>query len=98
MKILAYDYQVKAFRSTLDNTIHMGQHNANELTITICTGMQRQHQESTMIHEIIESINWQLALGLEEEKILNLEIGLYNVLKNAGVDLSPLMHELDIAP
>jgi hypothetical protein len=94
MKILAYDYEVKALPIDAGFSNVYGQHNANELSITICTGMVKQNQESTMIHEIIESINWQLGMHLKEEQIIRLEIGLYNTLKNAGIDFAPMMKEL----
>lgn len=95
MKVLAYDYDIQAVSTSVADSTFMGRHNGTELTIRICTGMDRQHQESTMIHEIIEAIVWQLKLKLEEEQVIGLEIGLYNVLRNTGVDLSPLMRELD---
>lgn len=95
MKILAYDYKINAATTPLVDLKNMGAHDSHALTITICTSMLRQHQESTMIHEIIESINWQLGLQFSEQNILSLEVGLYNVLRNAGVDLNPLMKELD---
>ncbi len=97
MKILAYDYQIIARQTPVEDSKIFGRHNANELTITICTGMGRQHQESTMLHEILEAINWQLQLNLDEHKTICLECGLYKVLKDAGVDLKPLMRELDKA-
>lgn len=94
MKILAYDYKIKAESAPVEKLAFMGRHNGGDLNIIICTGMPRQNQESTMIHEIIEAINWQLKVNLREQQIIFLEIGLYNVLRNAGVDLRPLMVEL----
>jgi len=95
MRILAYDYKFEAITTPMTNLKNMGTHDSLGLTITICTSMLRQHQESTVFHEIIESVNWQLGLGLSEQKILALEVGIYNTLHNAGVDLDPLMKELD---
>ena len=95
MKILAYDYTIRAAATPIIDLKNMGAHDSIGLTITICTFMLQQHQESTMIHEIIESVNWQLGLGLEEQKILSLEVGIYSALCNAGVDLHPLMRELE---
>jgi hypothetical protein len=97
MKILAYDYEIKAVPTPIADSTLFGRHDGQDLTIRICTGMDRQHQESTMIHEVIESIVWQLKLKLEEEQVIGLEVGLYNVLRNVGVDLGPLMSELDHA-
>lgn len=94
MKILAYDYTVKALPIDVVSSKIFGQHDANELSITICTGMAKQNQESTMLHEILESINWQLGMELEENQILRLEAGLYSALKDMGIDFAPLMKEL----
>jgi hypothetical protein len=96
MKILAYDYEIKAQPAPVEQIVLMGRHDANALRITICTGMDKQHQESTLIHEVLEAINWQLQIKLEEQQIICLEVGLYNVLQNTGVDLGPLMKELEI--
>ena len=42
----------------------------------------RSQQESTLIHEIIEAINWNYKLELEEGQIQGLEAGLYQTLKD----------------
>ncbi len=38
--------------------------------------------ESTLLHEIIEALNWQMNIGISEEKICQLEAGLYQTLKD----------------
>jgi hypothetical protein len=95
MRILAYDYKIVGTTTAIADSTYMGRHDSYELTIYICTGMQKQHRESTMIHEIIEAINWQLKLGLKEKQIIGLESGLYDVFRNTRINMSPLMQELD---
>lgn len=90
MKILGYDYSV----DMSDDQRHLG--SAGECD----TGIQRiriasdQHDQakcSTALHEIIEALNYHLALKLEHNIIASLESGLYQVLSDAGIDLSPLI-------
>ena len=54
-----------------------------------------QAKISTMIHEIIETINAILELGLEHNQIMSIEAGIYGTLSGAGVDLSPLLKCID---
>ena len=42
-------------------------------------------QESTLIHEILEALNYHLELGLKHRQITALEAGLYQVLKENGI-------------
>ncbi len=51
---------------------------------------------STMLHECLECLNRHLNLDLEEDTIVRLEVGLFQVLTQNGVDLTPLLEELDV--
>ncbi|HNU72888.1 MAG TPA: hypothetical protein PKL48_14390 [Thermodesulfobacteriota bacterium] len=51
----------------------------------------KQTRESTTLHEVLEALNWRLNLDLKHETIMRLEAGLYQVLTQNGVDLSPLL-------
>lgn len=50
----------------------------NELVIN--NQMPPQQQDSTLLHETIEAINWLNELGLEHHQIMSLEASLYQVL------------------
>lgn len=90
MKILGYDYKLKC--STEMDTL--GQANFKLLRIQIADGYDEQQQVSTVLHEVIECVNYHLKIGLEERDVMGLEAGLYQVLTDAGIDLSPLVKEL----
>jgi len=53
--------------------------------------IDKQARESTILHEIIEALNWRLDLNLKHETIMRLEAGLFQVLTQNGVDLAPLL-------
>ena len=53
--------------------------------------LDKQTRESTTLHEVLEAIDWRLDLKLKHETIMRLEAGLYQVLTQNGVDLSPLL-------
>lgn len=90
MKILGYDYTLNksADREQLEN---MGRCNTANQRIEIANNMNQQAQESTLLHEVIEALNFHLELKLEHTVISSLESGLYQVLTSNGVDLSPLL-------
>lgn len=52
----------------------------SEQKIAIDPGYPVQIRESTLLHEIIEAINFMCELGLRHNQIMTLETGLYQVL------------------
>lgn len=54
----------------------------NDLEIVIDSTLPVQNQESTLLHEILEQINYRYELGLSHDKITILETALYQVLKD----------------
>ena len=93
MKILGYDYRLI---NEEDHDNAMGRCNFRELFIRIAPNLPKQQTESTLIHEIIEALAYHLQLGFcgDNKIVSTLEAGLYQVLTDAGVDLSPLAKEL----
>lgn len=59
--------------------------------IQIASDPGRGQALSTMLHEIIEAINYHFQLGLPHSKIMILEAGLYDTLTRNGVCLDPLL-------
>jgi hypothetical protein len=57
--------------------------------------MEVQQKESTMIHEILEAINVQLELKLTHRQISCLETGIYGTFKGMGINMKPLINELE---
>lgn len=50
-------------------------------------------RNSTLMHEIMEAINYHLEIELTERQIKQLEVGLHQVLNEGGVNLNPLIEE-----
>ena len=48
---------------------------------------------STILHEIIEAINWHCELRLKHAAIMTLESTLFTILTSNGVKLEPLFRE-----
>lgn len=94
MNILGYDYEVD-IASKEEDIGSMGRMHGQSLVIQIANDLVIQQQQSTLIHEIIEVINFHLQLRLRHDVISALETGLYQTLVSNGVDLSPLMKEED---
>lgn len=91
MNILGYDYTVVIER---DHNGAMGRCVIAEQIIRVSPDQAQQLQESTVLHEIMESLVYHLNIEFKHDKhdvIMPLEAGLYQVLTGAGVDLSPLL-------
>jgi hypothetical protein len=92
MKILGYTYKVNCEVDNR-NMNGIGRLRSDSLQIDISGDVAEGQKMSTLLHEIIEALNYHLALGIQHQKIMALESGLYQVLIDNGVDLSPLMVE-----
>lgn len=92
MKILGYNYKIVV--KTDDNMEALGHCKYAQLQININEKQCPQQVESTILHEMMHAINYHLYLGLEERHIMGLEAGLYQSLIDNGVDLSPLVKDL----
>jgi hypothetical protein len=71
----------------------MGRMHGGSLVIQVANDLDPQQTQSTLIHEIIEAINFHLQLRIRHEVVSALETGIYQTLVNNGVDLSPLLKE-----
>jgi len=89
LNILGYNYEVMEDGVT-DETAAFGRHHARLQKIQIASDLHPQGKQTTVLHEIIEAINYHLQLELEHSKIMSLEVGIFQTLTTAGVDLSPL--------
>jgi hypothetical protein len=80
-KILGYNYAVEL-------KILVGEEGAEEKgrtypaqnLILISPNQCRQMQESALVHEVFEVLNYSMGLGLNEQQIMSLEAGWYQVL------------------
>ena len=83
LKIGGHIYKI-VYRDRLNNdgTENLGTHDAKNLTIWIDKTLSQSQQEATLIHEIIEAINYGNQLKLTHEQISTLEHNFYQVLKD----------------
>ncbi|MFT9493405.1 hypothetical protein [Anaerosolibacter sp.] len=82
IKIGGYDYTVSMENSLSRDNNAFGMSCGNAQTIKIDATLPKQNQESTLLHEIIEQINFRYELRLPHEQITILESALYQVLKD----------------
>lgn len=90
MKILGFDYRI----IRANDSQYIGLHSADNLTISIDGNSPRERQIETMLHEFVEAVNTHTQLELEHNKITTLANVLYQILKDNGVNLNPLLREL----
>jgi hypothetical protein len=80
LKILGYDYKIEYLEN--DSMKAFGRFNAEKQSILIGKDLPKDLQKSSLVHEIIEALNFYLELELPHNKITSLEAGLYQVFKD----------------
>lgn len=89
MKILGYNYRIER-GVRVDEMDAYGRIDRRRQIITVASDLAEDGHASTLLHEILEALNYHLELKLEHRAIMSLEAGLFQVLTDNGVDLSPL--------
>lgn len=83
LKIGGHDYTVtKNPACQIDGLVCCGAHNGSLETIQVNLNHPLGTQQATLVHEIIEAINWMHELKLEHTAICTLSEVLYQVLKD----------------
>jgi hypothetical protein len=90
MKILGYDYTID-IEKTGEEISGAGKFISSTQKIQLSSDLCDQQLKSTLLHEILEALNYHLELKLEHTTIMGLEVGLYQTLVDNGIDLSPLL-------
>jgi len=76
--ILGKEYTVR-YTDSIGTCGNMGNADRSKLFINVDTAaLAPQQVESTVLHEVIHMIDGELRLGLSEEIISRLEVGIYN--------------------
>ena len=83
LKIGGHIYKI-IFKNTArkEQKRHCGYENSEWCEIVLDTDLSTQTQETTLLHEVLEAINYKNELGLNHKQIMSLEHNLYQVLKD----------------
>lgn len=73
----------------------MATYHDRSMTIGISRGLSPEQTISSILHETLEVLKTTLSLELEHNVLCSIEAGLYQVLVDNGVDLSPLLERMD---
>ncbi len=94
MKILGYNITIISDRKMGEMGGTSGGFTSAQQWMQIATDLCDEQKISTIIHEILEALNIYSELELKHNTISSLEVGLYQVLKDNGVDLKPLAKDI----
>ena len=78
VKIFGYDYKIVPN----DGMGFSGRLMSGSQDLLIDTSQCKQHQLSTIFHEVIEAVNYHLELNMKHNLIMQLETGLYSFLSD----------------
>jgi hypothetical protein len=93
LNILGYLYTLDSSKKLSDMGGNVGFCSFDLKELVVANDVESDVRESTLLHEVIEALNYHLELKLKHNQIMALEVGLHQVLKDAGVDLSVLEKE-----
>lgn len=82
IKIGGINYKLKQMDNYARDFGMMGSHCGNSSEIIIDKGLIKDRKEKTIIHEILEAINFEYELDIDHNKITTLETSLYAVIKD----------------
>lgn len=82
LKILGYDYEVQVIDSTQYNGSNCGFCDSLNNKIRLSDDLSPDMAGSTLLHEILEALNYHLEIKLEHSQLTSIEAGLYQVLKD----------------
>lgn len=92
VKILGYSYTLRADRPH-EKLEASGRLLPSRLHLEIASDMCKAQKISTVLHEILEGLKHHLSLKISHDDIERLETGLFTVLTDNGVNLSPLIRK-----
>jgi hypothetical protein len=92
MKIAGHIYTLSGFHGVSGSPL--GETNLVHHTMNIDLDISKSEQESTVLHEVIETISKNCELGICHQTICTLENNLYAFFTDNGIDLSLLIKEL----
>jgi hypothetical protein len=93
MNILGFDYHLSADEDESKLGVY-GRTLFIPQEIQIAANLSAQQKVSTTLHEVLHVINETMRLDLTENTICRLETGLFQALSENGVDLFPLIDEI----
>ncbi len=94
IKILGYNYSITQ-TDLVDSMNTFGRHHAQLQHIQLAKDLCIQQTESTILHEILEALNYYLDLNIPHQSLMSLESTLYQTLTENEVDFSPLLSKID---
>jgi hypothetical protein len=93
MKIMGYDFKIVS-DDIVDDAGAFGRFHGKTQRIQVAVDICEQQKVSTVLHEIIEALNYYNQWELPHHTLMSLEANLYQVLTDNGVDLRPLAKDV----
>jgi hypothetical protein len=91
LKILGYSYVLDLSKKLRDLGGNVGNCDMDNKIMQVANDVDSDMIASTLLHEIIEALNYHLELKLEHRQIMGLEAGLYQALSENGASLDSLI-------
>lgn len=82
VKIGGHAYECELVSNLARDDDALGRSCGNALRIEIDDSISHENKESTLLHEILEQINYRYGLRLEHNQIKILETALYQIIKD----------------
>lgn len=86
LKIGGFQWNVKEVQNLMSDRERLGEMAPRTQEISIEKGSSKQQKEETLLHEIIEVLNWMYNIKLEHYQIELLGVSLHQVLKDNEIN------------
>lgn len=92
IKIAGYKISISESANLIANESRIGEYSPFEQTIKIATGLTKQQEIETLIHEVLEAINDIYGLGLNhDEQLCKLSVAIHQII----TDNKDLIQEME---
>ena len=88
IKIGGFHWNVREVENLMIDREHLGEMAPRTQEISIEKGSSEQQKEETLLHEIIEVLNWMYNIKLEHYQIELLGVSLHQVLKDNEINFT----------
>jgi hypothetical protein len=83
MDILGYNYTIDNSKPLSEMDGNVGFCNFDQKLIRVANDVDFDVRLSTLLHEVLEAINYHLEVGISEAQIKQLEVGLHTLVSGA---------------
>lgn len=93
LNILGYRYSLDMSKGMEEMNGNVGFCHFDKAQLDVANDLPDDMRNSTILHEIMEAINYHMEVGMTEAQVKQMEVGLHQVLNDNNVNLNMLVFD-----